>query len=407
MTKAHPVRKVIRELLSVTFWVHALCVSNLFRIPSATVSQSATRIAYNVILFSFILYYSYFSRSGWLSVLYDLVYVFIWPFLTIFRLGWAGCKAFYKYIKKRAVLAPVSLITVKPNQPKIIPANGEKQSLPDAIQQIKKATEAQADTFWKKAARPFTQFVFLWSILTITLHYKPIILFACAITLAGAFRAVISLWGFLTNTSSWVQQIKDSFIKQLRSKIGLVLAWEEGSGTDTVANEVNGLRVFEAVFGFIADNRTLLSKCTAFVAALITIPFYLYVSLLFASVYFGIARVQGIHFSLWNAIADSLYIPFAFTDLPHSIYIRLIAGLQAIAVTVMGWNIFFRQLSSKLDRVANAADEMRGIFKEEEYRRKSELVASFVKRKAEVVADRKPPASASMEIKQLPAEAKR
>jgi hypothetical protein len=397
LPKTHPVRKIIREILSISFWIHALCVSHFASfqiIPS--ISKFTAAIVYNLTLIAFIGYYSYFSSSGWFSVLYDLFYVLLWPFLMIFRAVWLAIRGSYRFVRKRAKLKPLGLITVRRAEPKVVPSSetsGEKVSFSEAIRQLRNTKEQRPLTLRERALRPVQQFVLLWSILIVSLQNRPLIIFACLVTLYGAFKAVYTLWNLLTDSSSWLEKLKSSFAAQVAAKIRQVREWEEASGTEGIASEVNVLKLFESFFSFISDNRSLLARCTAFFAALITIPFYLYVSLLFASIYVGVARIEGIEFSWVNAFSDSLYIPFAFTDLPHSFVIRGIAGLQAIAVTVMGWNICFRQLGSKLDGITSAATELCATFDQDDYRQKSAMVAIIAENEP-IALKRKPVARA-------------
>jgi hypothetical protein len=395
MAQAHPIRKYIREILTISFWLHAVCVYQLIPYLSKPIPAAWYASAYNTALITFILYYSYFSDSGWLSVTWDLLYVYVWPFLFAWKILWNGCKGAYHFFKTQTILPRVGLIVATPAQAPPQPQEGTSlgKSLQDLGAHLKQVRTERRWTKLQRTLRPLTQFALLWSILILSLRSKPLIVIASLVTLVGAFRAVYGLWNLLSGTSDWLDKLRSGLATQLSSRIRQVREWEEAAGPEVITADVNSLKIFESIFTFIAENRTFLSKCTMGVAALVTVPFYVYVSVLFAAVYVGIARVGGIGFPWTTSITCSLYIPFAFTDLPHSLIIRLIAGLQAIAVTVMGWNIFFRQLSSKFNSVAGVATEFRENFQEETYRRKLAIVASLTSRASTVADQKKPPTS--------------
>ena len=97
---------------------------------------------------------------------------------------------------------------------------------------------------------------------------------------------------------------------------------------------------------------------------MLSIPFYLYISFLFSCIYAGIAKIQGLSSAYpWTlALSDALFIPFAFTDLPRSFALRGVGGLHAIAISLLGYNLFTRNLSVRFNKLATAATEMRSPF---------------------------------------------
>lgn len=380
MQKANRVRSVLRNVLAISFWLHGLFVSYLLPASSHALAPFALRTIYNATLVTFILYYSWISQRGWFSVIYDLVWIYIWPLWVLFQLVKLASKGIYKFFKTHTIPSPVSRVTIATPQapkPAVLTSTAQGQpNLKEAIQQWQEKHKPDVVTPIKRFFRPLLQFTFLWSILLLTLQNKFMSYIVCSIVVFGAFRAVYNLWSVLSGTSTWLDQLKSGFAQQLVEKMRQVREWEEASGTQDIAKEVNSLTLFESIFSYISRNRIFLSKCTTAIAAIVTVPFYIYISFLFSSVYIGMAHLQHISFAWSDAVLDSLYIPFAFTDLPHNFLIRFVAGLQGIAVTVMGWNIFFRNLNSKFERLAGTAEELRTRFDEEIYRQKLALVIS-------------------------------
>jgi hypothetical protein len=218
--------------------------------------------------------------------------------------------------------------------------------------------------------RPLTQFGFLWAILILSINNRAFIFVASVIALMSAGRAIYNLWDLLADTSSWVDKLKVGLAQQMQLKIAAIHKWNENSDPEKITNDVNTLKIYESAFSFIADNRDFLTKFTIAVATIITVPFYCYISLMFSLTYFGIAKVQGISWSWPTALSVAMYMPFAYTDLPHSFVIRMLGGLQGIAVTVMGWNIVVRNLGGRFERIVRAAIELREPFEKIDYRTK-------------------------------------
>lgn len=364
--RAHPIRKVIREILAFAFWFHALYVFHIIPIEYMGIVSLSSRYIYNAALIGFIFYYSYFSDSGWFSVAYDLFYIYFWPFVTAFRCMWILSKSGYRFLKSRTVITPPGLILktipnteVKPGQVASITGD-TSQSEPDSSKKTKR--------LW----RPLTQFNLLWSVLILTIDNKIFICVASIIALAGAAKAMYNLWDLLGDTSSWFDKLKSNFAAQMAEKIATVRMWE-GLEHEKLTADVNVLKIYQSAFTFIDQNRNFLAKFTIAVAACITIPFYCYVSILFSLAYFGISKVESIAWSWPSALSTSLFMPFAFTNLPRSFMIQTLGGLHAVAVTLMGWNIVYRNVSNKFERIATAAIELRIPFEESVYQEKLQM----------------------------------
>lgn len=276
--------------------------------------------------------------------------MYFWPFIVFARVTWIGIKLLYRYFRRKIIWTSPGLIT------RIVPAKNPTQSATEN----KTKQEEPAESI--VALKPFVQFVALWAVLILSVNSKWFIVFAVAITLVGAGRAVYRLWQILSDTSSWIDKLKGTFATQIAQHIRLVRAWNESSGVEEVTNAANALKLLEAVFVFISVNKDFLAKSTMVLAALISIPFYCYVSFLFSCIYVGLAKLQGFSFPWPAALLDSLYMPFAFTNLPSNFMIQFLGGLQALVVTFVGWNIFFRHLSSRFQRIAVAASELHSPF---------------------------------------------
>jgi hypothetical protein len=362
------VRIIVRNCIALSFWMHAAYVSNLV-IPHTAAGPHWSQYLYNSAILGFIFFYSFCGDNEWFSVVFDALYVYFWPFVITSKVVWFGLKGGYRYLQRKIVWrAPSFIVLPTPKPPVIQPVAKEAEK------------KTHSASILEMILRPFRQFVVLWAALVISADSKFFIAFASTITLIGAGSAVYRLWNVLSNTSSWIEKMKDSFARQIADNIMQVRAWKEGSDLQDVTKAANALKSLEAMFTFISANRDFLSKSTMVVAAIISIPFYCYISFLFSCTYVGLAKLQNIPFAWPSALIDSLYMPFAFTNLPSNFAIQLLGGLQALIVTLIGWNIFFRHLSDRFMRITKAASELCSPFEDALFRAKLDVIENAVNR---------------------------
>jgi hypothetical protein len=382
ISKAHLVRSVIREILSVSFWFHALYI---FRIlPDwGKISLSTASHSYNSALLIFVLYYSYFTDSGWLSVLYDILYIYVWPFVCIVRVCLLLTKKSYHFAKEQIHFPKLGLIT-KPvqNASAGIAESANTEETPSATLTTLAAAAGEQPFPWNTIFRPINHFAILCSLFVFTLHNFWLLLGVVAVAAYGAVKAVGTLWSLVSDMVIPLDKAKDLFAKVLSLNMTHVLSWKEKAGSEKVTDQVNALSLYETCLAFIEENRGFWSRCTLALSVLLAIPFYLYVSFLMSCVYYGISKMVGVQWNWPSAIIDSLFMPVAFGDLPHVHAIQFVAGLHCIVLGVIGWNVVFRQIGKKLEDVVAVASELRNPLRDEKLQSqisRIKLVASRTK----------------------------
>ncbi len=82
---------------------------------------------------------------------------------------------------------------------------------------------------------------------------------------------------------------------------------------------------------------------------------YIYLGFLFSFVYYGTAKVQSIHLSWPNALVTSLFIPFAFSDLPINVWLKLAAGIHCTVIVAVGAGTLINYLARRAEDLENAA----------------------------------------------------
>jgi hypothetical protein len=360
--RAHPVRRVIREVLSICFWLHALYIFRI--IPNiGNLKITTTTYPYDVALLLFIVYYSYFSDRNWLSVLYDFFYVYVWPFVVLGRASLLITKSSYRFAKEQIHFRKLGLIT-KPSQT----ATAQPQEVPTQSTTTLATLAGMAEypsLPWQKIFRPINQFAILCSLFVFTVHNRWLLSAAISVAAYGAIKAVWVLWFLVADMTVPLEKAKALLAKLVSLNMTPVLAWKEKTGPEKVTNQVNSLSLYETCLAFIEENRGFWSRCTLAFSVLLTIPFYLYVSFLMSCVYYGIAKIEGANWNWTSAIIDSLYIPVAFGDLPHILAIKFVAGLHVIILGILGWNVIFRQIGKKFEDVVAVASELRDPLRDE------------------------------------------
>jgi hypothetical protein len=262
------------------------------------------------------------------------LYIYLWPFVLIFKAIYYAGRYIWRAYSPTASSIPADAPTAEiPKQPSTV-------EFPSAF------------------VRVFGQFALLWSLISINTNIKVLAVIAIAAALFGAVRAAYNLWEFITDAIDWIESLESPFSKQLAEAIKAIRETGEAEQSQKVKNAANFLKFAEAVCNFIADRKRVLSNITRTVALCITVPFYVYISSIFAGVYIGIARLEQLKLDWRSSFIDSLFVPIAFTDLPHSAIIRLIAGIQAVVIGAMGYNVLFRHFTSRINRLSQTAAEL-------------------------------------------------
>jgi len=75
-------RRVVRITLATYFWFRPIAEIVHSHLPVAW-RHFYLKVSPQLFLLLFIAYYSLVAESGWLSVAYDLIYVYLWPLVVL------------------------------------------------------------------------------------------------------------------------------------------------------------------------------------------------------------------------------------------------------------------------------------------------------------------------------------
>lgn len=361
-------RRILRHLAAALLWAHALFATNFIHIsPTIHLSIENARISPSlvgdIVLITFIFFYGFVCDFGWASAWFDIVYIYLWPFVLIFKgLFVSGRYLWRKYNSSNEAVAQAEAIS------DVVPKKERSPKSPHV------------------AVRVFGQFALIWGAIIVNTDIKIIAVVATIAALYGALRASYNLWDFISDAIDWIEGLESPFAKHLADAIKSIREADEKDQSQQVKSAANTLRMAERVCNFLAKQKRILAKITRVTAFCITVPFYVYISSIFATIYLGIAKIEGISLDWRAALIDSLFVPIAFTDLPHSFLIRLVAGIQAIVIGAMGYNVLFRHFTSKINRLSDAALELQRPLQDRELMSRVALHADSLTLKPKPVA---------------------
>jgi len=356
-------RRIVRHSVAAVVWANALFATRFIHIPKASIGI-APALLLDVAVLSFILFYGVICNYGWLSVWFDLLYVYLWPFVLLFKALFSVAKRLWRRWGTATAATPAAAVELQP-----APKAEKPSDIPHPI------------------VRVFGQFALLWALVAVHTNIRALAVIAVCAALFGAVRATYNLWDFIADAIDWVESLEGPFSRQLADAIKAIRESNEPEHSQKIKNAANFLKMAELVCNFLADKKRVLARITRIVAFSITVPFYVYISAVFAAVYVGIARLEGLPLGLSSSLVDSLFVPMAFTDLPHSNVIRLIAGIQAVVIGALGYNVLFRHFTSKLNRLSEAASELRRPLRDHD------LMSQVTLRADNITFLPKPPAS--------------
>jgi hypothetical protein len=328
----------VRNCLAAIFWLHAITLTTLLTYWPWW--NKASRVAIlQTVLIAAILFYSYIAQNAGWSMLVDALYIYAYPVIVLGRLSWISLKRVWGVLSKISP-ALASISTQKINQPAATPNPIDKT---DPVEEV---------GIGHHLLKPFLHFSVLWCVLVTVSKEKWILGLSLIALLSIASRAVISLHTSLNDASSLMEKInlrlKGAVEKFTNDLLNAAPTSQE------FKNSVTNVRVYGALFRYLKSSEAVRKVTRKFTLA-IAIPTYIYTSILCGFLYYDIAVLAGIKWPLGEALIDSLYMPIAFTDLPHNYPIRILGGMQVASLILIGYDAIFRSINDSMEKLAGVA----------------------------------------------------
>jgi hypothetical protein len=341
-------RAIVRKILAVLYWLYALGILAAFS-SHVQLRMTSSHHVGEIVLVTVILFYSFLGDFGWLSLGVDLLYIYVFPLLIAYQLV-------------RLVVLSVRLLYKS-----TVPHKPEKTATvvdPTPPTQATTATSPESTTVpvTKQAVaiyllRPFLNFGSLWCAVILLSHHRFLTRMAIVAALLTTCVSVYTFTRYLLSTSKWLDLFKGNLASVVKRTIDNISANVGGDFDEQLKKEASTLRVYESLINYLR-NWPIIEKWAYVLSVAVTIPYYLYVSLILAVVYWGISRDSGVSWSLSDAVTTSIVLPFDFSDLPHLLVVRLIGACQIAASVYVGFEAIFRRFRKDARGLAQLAQEL-------------------------------------------------
>ena len=331
---------LVRKGLALLFWLHAFGLTRLLTHIKIW-NQLPQLVVIKVSLISAIIFYSYVAGSAGWSMAVDLLYVYASPIVVLGRLSWQSIKSIYRKI-------PLFTELELPNA--------------QVSQKVASVETEQHVEIGKFIFRPLLHFPVLWCFLVAISNEKLILVITAIATISLACRSVYifhnAIDGSFNDTESYKLRIKEMF-ENIAGEI---------KKTDLTEAEykqkIFNIKLYGNLLGYVSSSKAV-RKLTKRLTLAIAVPTYIYVASLCGFASYAIGKLAMINWGLSEALLNSLFMPIAYTDLPHNLIIRLLGGLQVASLLFIGYDTVFRSIDQKMEIISKNAQSLAAIFESE------------------------------------------
>lgn len=357
------VRRLTTFLLASFLWLHALF---FFNVQSTLISKysGVLRLAPSEgVLCALLVIFSFLAASGFWKSLLSLAYVYAFPFVLMGRALWL-CFLILRATNRwfKAQMIPLQL-----GSPLVIDTSISNALLPATISSShaeapKKKTAVEILRF---LSRPFRRFMLLWCALLLVATHNAVV-WACLVVVLVQLARQIFVMLKLLLFSPWLgdalKKIGPALLTPINDLlVALGAVTSDASPNDDMKKLWNQLNLWRKILEFFS-NRYLLSRWAWVFATVFLIGKYSYIALLFSFAYYGFARVTGNPYSWFDALVNSLFIPFFFSDLPKILAVKILSGVHVALVLGVGIGTIVNFLGRKLEAIRKAASDVSDRF---------------------------------------------
>lgn len=380
------IRRVARFVLASVLWLHGLL---LFEVAKPNLAPLAARLSLNineVTIFCLIATLSILATYGVSNILVDMLYIYFFPFVLLY---WTARLA-YKLVRAlNRVFAALSIDDVEPfdlhsipgwPSPVTVPASttgqqaGQQQAQPEPT----KSAKSPSSYLRQLLTAPFVRFSLLWCLLLLLTTRPTLLWIALVVVLAHIGRALVKIVGATILTTNWLAQLEDRIKAQAERWISEILAASESAPSEVLNQTVRSLTGLQLALTFFR-NRQRAAQWAIFIGLIVFAAVYLYLALLFSFAYCGIARLTHIALTWSDSLVYSIFIPFAFSDLPKNPWIKGLAGFHACFVVALGISTVFAYFKRKLNSLYDVADSLNSRLQQPDVRAKIVVVTEKLK----------------------------
>lgn len=362
--KGNVVHRAARLCLAITFWLHALFVTRLipqYSIPDWSFAGLNER---DILLLAVIVFYSLLGAYGWFSLIIDILWIYLSPVIFAVKWGWKVAKGITFIFRKHFLGHEVSWQRAEAK---------EESSVHSSLQN----DDIQKKPSTNRWLRCFYQFATLWGLLIIFTSSREVIFIGTVICLIAAARSGIQFSKSLSGSLAWIDNFQANTGRELSKLRDVIASSHANSTSEDLRKSILSLKGFKRVLDIACDKK-LMTRWIIALSLFLSVPYYVYISLLCSFGYFGIARFFNIVWTWHEALVDALFMPFAWTDLPHNSAIRILGGIQGSALLYFGFTAVFSKINEKVAGLSSALEKIRDDFEDESIKTKLVVIEQTI-----------------------------
>ncbi len=360
------IRRATRFAVAAALWLHAIF---MVRVAPPRFTGLATWLhltGAEVFIFILLAAFTLLATYGYGRLFWDILYIYFFPFVLLFILGrWVffALVAINKFCSA-GLPAGETVLAI----PGISVAGATGPGPPGAEAAPKAKWKFTWNGLFVVLSRPLRRFTFLWCILLVLTTHSGLLEFALAVVLIHIVFALVAVLRVTVFSAGLLSKLEANIKQQaetLLSKIAFVT--RDSEVTPDLRNtwtNASGIRMGLLVF----QNRQLVSRWAVVLGSAFLGCVHIYMALLFSFAYYGIARVQSIAFTWPDAFVTSIFIPFAFGDLPRNPWLKFVGGIQCTTIVAVGAGTVINYLTRKVQDLQRVAMHLNERFADAEVR---------------------------------------
>jgi hypothetical protein len=303
---------------------------------------------------------------GATNVFIDVCYIYFFPFILVFYFVWITFRLVirgYRFVWRdhEPFENPLGIVVSRPQHAATPPP-------PSSGADVQRDTKSWD---WKKGIlaffKPLHQFTLLWCLLLLLTSHRSLLAIALAIVLFHIGRFLLFVIRVAGASTKWLPQLEERIKSYAENLIEKVSAVQEI--TPDLQQTWSAIVAIQIGISLL-ENRRRVVQWTMYLGTLFFLGVYLYLALLFSFAYYGTARLQGVSLSWASAAVYSVFIPFAFSDFPANIWVKLIAGVHATVVVLIGLGAIFGYMQKKVNSLHAVAQALNTKLQQPEIKEK-------------------------------------
>jgi hypothetical protein len=356
------VRRITTFLLAAFLWSHALFLLNIQVPLVAKLSNVARLNSSETILFVLLFLFSAISASGFWKTVRSLAYIYFFPFVLVaysFVVLFLVIRAVNRWFMRDQKATASEQVTPEESPDEVIEISVPQSQVvvpqPQAIAGAPLTVRASEASVASTLMRPFKRFTLLWCILLLLSTHKVITWLSLAVVLCHLVWKIVGVLKITLFSRTYIEKVGGSFFVRLDQMLEQLRSVNPRTRLSKELEQLwKQLDLWVKVARFL-QNKYLVSRWAGVLVTTFFLCVYIYIAVLFSFVYFGIGKVSGLTYGWSEAFITSLFIPAYIEDLPKTLAMRTVGGLQFTLIFCVGLGTFLNYLHRRIESVHSGA----------------------------------------------------